>query len=142
MYSITTNSTEFLRDRAPSPPYEIITTDGTDFSGYDSGCVDEVDNQGAREARRGGYSLKDTLKWDPASYIIVQRELRAIATRSFVLKKKFEEQVKITKDSYVQEARDRFPFLNEYRSAWPAEDFAHMYLKNTSETARRQKART
>lgn len=46
MYSITTNSTEFLRDRAPSPPYEIITTDGTDFSGYDSGCVDEVDNQG------------------------------------------------------------------------------------------------
>lgn len=37
---------------------------------------------------------------------------------------------------YMQ-ARQKFPILEQYIGAWPAEDFATMYLKNTSADHRR-----
>ncbi|EAU84999.2 hypothetical protein CC1G_04095 [Coprinopsis cinerea okayama7 len=59
----------------------------------------------------GGYSLPDTLKWDPQSYRDVQNALHRIAN-----------------------AVTLFPFLKLYERAWPAQGFAETYLKNRVNT--------
>ncbi|KAJ3530035.1 hypothetical protein NMY22_g8741 [Coprinellus aureogranulatus] len=64
------------------------------------------------------------------------RALQKVSLDKFDKTKKYDEQVEGAKIEYLREALSSFPFLEEYESAWPAVEFAKMYLKNTSDKAR------
>ncbi|TEB26916.1 hypothetical protein FA13DRAFT_1795163 [Coprinellus micaceus] len=88
----------------------------------------------------GGYSLPGTLNWDPASYKAVQLKLQVLSKALFNKTQNYEAQSVDAKSAYAKSALDMLPFLADYPNGWPADAFAEMYLKNTSdEFARKQK---
>ncbi|KAH6869078.1 hypothetical protein BKA70DRAFT_1242576 [Coprinopsis sp. MPI-PUGE-AT-0042] len=86
----------------------------------------------------GGYSLRDTLKWDPEAYKAVQVQLRVIARRHFDRRKTMKNQKPAVIEAYIKESVHVFPFLTSYPEQWPAVDFARQYLKSSIDQARKK----
>ncbi|KAG2017315.1 hypothetical protein CC2G_006833 [Coprinopsis cinerea AmutBmut pab1-1] len=82
----------------------------------------------------GGYSLPDTLKWDPQSYRDVQNALHRIANVRLRGHRTYEQHDVSQRNQYIHDAVTLFPFLKLYERAWPAQGFAETYLKNRVNT--------
>ncbi|VDB94369.1 unnamed protein product [Peniophora sp. CBMAI 1063] len=83
----------------------------------------------------GGYSLhilKTTYGWTEVDYTRIQRRLQHMSRTHFDTKLTFARQESNDIHRFVNEAVIAFPVLADYVDAWPARDFATMYLKNSS----------
>ncbi|KAH7918967.1 hypothetical protein BV22DRAFT_1051384 [Leucogyrophana mollusca] len=82
----------------------------------------------------GGYALKDALGWDEATYKVVQSKdmLHVLARHHFNTTHPYHEQGAQAQAAFLQAALHKFPNLAAYADAWPAVDFATMYLGNTT----------
>ncbi|KAF8230351.1 hypothetical protein L208DRAFT_1378539 [Tricholoma matsutake] len=81
----------------------------------------------------GGYSLKLTLSWDQMCYKSVQNGIHELCNHFFDICVPYKAQYANNQLCFVKEARKKLPILDQYASAWPTEEFAMMYLKNTSD---------
>ncbi|KAH7920016.1 hypothetical protein BV22DRAFT_1022003, partial [Leucogyrophana mollusca] len=86
----------------------------------------------------GGFSLKEVLHWDEASYREMQNAIHGLCQRFFDLRLPYHEQEPELMARFCYAAREKFPILARYVDFWPAESFATMYLKNTSQEARKR----
>ncbi|RXW14460.1 hypothetical protein EST38_g11398 [Candolleomyces aberdarensis] len=87
----------------------------------------------------GEFSLINTLNWDSDHYTTIQNALHEVSKRYFDTTLPLHEQNAYAKKCYIREALNLYPFLADYPSAWPAEEFAAMYLKNTSYVYRQKR---
>ncbi|TFK59025.1 hypothetical protein BDN72DRAFT_906213 [Pluteus cervinus] len=78
----------------------------------------------------GGYSLEGVLKWKKERYNMVQKRLHKIAADKLDVRVLIKNQHAEALQAYLEEAVKVFPFLGKYPGAWPAEDFASIYVKN------------
>ncbi|KAM6491150.1 hypothetical protein JOM56_013389 [Amanita muscaria] len=88
--------------------------------------------------KAGGYSLKETLGWSNDAYRNVQTTLQRLCAKHFDTRYLFSSQRLDALQRYRDEAALSFPILQEYEELWPVDDFATMYLKNTSAEFRKK----
>ncbi|KAH7917531.1 hypothetical protein BV22DRAFT_1026166, partial [Leucogyrophana mollusca] len=86
----------------------------------------------------GGFSLKDELRWDESSYRTMQNTIHVLCRQYFDLALPYVDQDPDVMARFCYAAREQFPVLARYEDFWPAESFATVYLKNTSQEARRR----
>ncbi|KAI6006261.1 hypothetical protein F5J12DRAFT_721142, partial [Pisolithus orientalis] len=80
----------------------------------------------------GGYCLREVLKSDQSLYCTVQVNVQKICQESCNLSKPYHEQPKDIHMLIKTMVQHNFPSLKQYQDAWPAADFATIFLKNTS----------
>ncbi|KAM6491032.1 hypothetical protein JOM56_013271, partial [Amanita muscaria] len=88
--------------------------------------------------KAGGYSLKEVLGWSNDTYRNVQMTLQKLCIKHLDTHYSFSSQRPDAIQRYHDEAIQSFPILQEYEGFWPADDFAAIYLKNTSADFRKK----
>ncbi|KAI6143670.1 hypothetical protein BKA82DRAFT_73621, partial [Pisolithus tinctorius] len=78
----------------------------------------------------GGYSLREALGWDGKTYKRVQVRLHAVCRQYLDIRQPFHEQNSESVEVFIAAVKEKFVILSNYQDAWPARDFATMYLKN------------
>ncbi|KAF8347503.1 hypothetical protein F5887DRAFT_1072488 [Amanita rubescens] len=86
----------------------------------------------------GGYSLRDALGWSKDHYKTIQAQLQKLCDRYLDTRISFREQDQNAMNGYRTAAARMHPMLQQYDHAWPVDDFAAIYLKNTSASFRRR----
>ncbi|KAH7906903.1 hypothetical protein BJ138DRAFT_1161506 [Hygrophoropsis aurantiaca] len=87
---------------------------------------------GLSKPNAGGYTLKDALGWNDTTYKIVQDDLRILARQLLDITRPYNEQSSKAQKLFLEAALQKHPGFASYADQWPAQDFATIYLKNTS----------
>jgi len=90
----------------------------------------------------GGYKLFDVLSrhgWTRLMYQDAQSKSRRLARKHFNMTLGYPSQDKDSVIYFLESAQQAIPLLRNFKDAWPARDFATMYLTNASAEFRRRK---
>ncbi|KAG1844675.1 hypothetical protein F4604DRAFT_1596060 [Suillus subluteus] len=82
--------------------------------------------------KRGGYNLQETLGWSPLEYEEVRSFVIHLAREHLSVKKTWKSQLSQNLKLVFQEAKKRYPILNDYDGDWVVSDVLRVFLKNSS----------
>ncbi|TFK45217.1 hypothetical protein OE88DRAFT_1612785, partial [Heliocybe sulcata] len=81
---------------------------------------------------RGGYALRDTLRWPAADYKKLQNRINVLAEQHLDLTTSFTKQSANRVKTVYKHATREFPDLGKYKDCWPVKDYLIQHLQYTS----------
>ncbi|KZT04240.1 uncharacterized protein LAESUDRAFT_658145 [Laetiporus sulphureus 93-53] len=87
---------------------------------------------------RGGYNLRDALRWKEALYTQVQNTVHRLADAHLQIHTSFSKQSSQDLQTVYTLAANDYPFLTKYENNWVVADFLRVYLKNKSASTKKK----